>query len=236
MRDCCSCKYQSVRVYKEPCLNCVDLGAEGGSCFEPKRKEESIMPKQLDKYCKVCVNFNPVDNSCPNLPHCEQTQTHPHGTGWKINKEIAQHPCCICSQGGQEDCKLIEGVKVDPSFKICNADTNYFKFTPKESLVGSVTPVHANPDYGVGNTHVVDDGTAAASPHYNSLGVQPIEVMEDIMTYEEFKGFLKGNMIKYAMRAGKKDRMEKDVTKYNQYRDWYDMCCGGLRVSATLKK
>ena len=82
----------------------------------------------------------------------------------------------------------------------------------------------------------VDDGTAATSPHYNSLGVQPIEFMEDTLTYEEFKGFLKGNMIKYAFRAGKKDPMEKDINKYNQYRDWYDMCCAGLRVSATLKK
>lgn len=83
---------------------------------------------------------------------------------------------------------------------------------------------------------IMDDGTAAASPHYNSLGVQPIELMEDILTYEEFKGFLKGNMIKYAFRAGKKDPMEKDINKYKQYRDWYDICCDGLRVSATIKK
>ena len=125
-------------------------------------------------------------------------------------------------------------------------------FKPKKErviyLVDPVSTVHANPDYGVGNTPVasklavtsklavVDDGTAATSPHYNSLGVQPIEFMEDTLTHEEFKGFLKGNMIKYAFRAGKKDPMEKDVNKYNQYRDWYDMCCGGLRVSATLEK
>ena len=82
---------------------------------------------------------------------------------------------------------------------------------------------------------VVDDGTAATSPHYNSLGIQPIEVMEDTLTHEEFKGFLKGNMIKYAFRAGKKDPMEKDINKYNQYREWYDMCCAGLRVSETIK-
>ena len=114
-------------------------------------------------------------------------------------------------------------------------------FKPKKErviyLVDPVSTVHDNPDSGVGNPAVVDDdGTAAASPHYNSLGVQPIEVMEDTLTHEEFKGYLKGNMIKYAMRAGKKDRMEKDVNKYKQYRDWYDMCCAGLRVSATLKK
>lgn len=113
--------------------------------------------------------------------------------------------------------------------------TNFIPNTEDNKAVVNPT-VHANPDFGVGNTHVVDDGTAAASPHYNSLGVQPIEVMEDTLTHEEFKGYLKGNMIKYAMRAGKKDRMEKDVNKYRQYRDWYDMCCIGERVSATLKK
>lgn len=138
MKDCRNCEYWSVRAYEEPCLNCVDLGEEGGSCFKLRKKDGPT--------------------------------------------------------------------------------------------------VHANPDFGVGNTHVVDDGTAAASPHYNSLGIQPIEFMEDTLTHEEFKGFLKGNMIKYAFRAGKKDPMEKDVNKYNQYRDWYGMVCTGLRVSATLKK
>ena len=234
MKDCRNCEYWPVRAYEEPCLNCVDLGEEGGSCFKlTTKKEGPIVNKQRDKYCKVCVNFNPVDNSCSALSPCTQTLTHPHGTGWEFNKTIAKKPCRICSQ---EDCKPIKGLKVDPRFKVCSADTNYFKFIPKESLVGPTDIANANLCSGIENPHVVDDGTAAASPHYNSLGVQPIEVMEDTLTHEEFKGYLKGNMIKYAMRAGKKDRMEKDVNKYKQYRDWYDMCCAGLRVSATLKK
>jgi hypothetical protein len=30
-------------------------------------------------------------------------------------------------------------------------------------------------------------------------------VMEAVLTPEEFRGFLKGNIIKYSMRAGRKD-------------------------------
>lgn len=40
--------------------------------------------------------------------------------------------------------------------------------------------------------------------HYQSMPVEPWEVMQSTLTYEEFRGFLKGNIIKYAMRAGKK--------------------------------
>ena len=41
--------------------------------------------------------------------------------------------------------------------------------------------------------------------HYKEMGVQPWAVMEAVLTHEEFVGFLKGNIIKDSMRAGKKD-------------------------------
>ena len=41
--------------------------------------------------------------------------------------------------------------------------------------------------------------------HYKEMGVQPWDVMESVLTREEFIGFLKGNVIKYSMRQGKKD-------------------------------
>ena len=40
--------------------------------------------------------------------------------------------------------------------------------------------------------------------HYKDMEVQPWAVMEAVLTPEEFRGFLKGNIIKYAMRQGKK--------------------------------
>ena len=44
------------------------------------------------------------------------------------------------------------------------------------------------------------DGT-----HYKDMPVQPWAVMEAVLTPEEFVGFLKGNIIKYSMRQGRKD-------------------------------
>lgn len=48
------------------------------------------------------------------------------------------------------------------------------------------------------------DDTQIGGSHYKDMAVQPWEVMEQVLTSEEFEGFLKGNIIKYAMRQGKK--------------------------------
>jgi hypothetical protein len=41
--------------------------------------------------------------------------------------------------------------------------------------------------------------------HYKDMAVEPWAVMEEVLTQEEFVGFLKGNVIKYSMRQGKKE-------------------------------
>ena len=51
--------------------------------------------------------------------------------------------------------------------------------------------------------------------HYKDMGVQPWEVMEAVLTREEFLGFLKGNIVKYSMRQGRKD--SDDVNKCLHY-------------------
>lgn len=56
--------------------------------------------------------------------------------------------------------------------------------------------------------------------HYKDLAVQPWHVMEALLSPEEFRGFLKGNMIKYAMRQGKKD--SPDADKYHHYKQKLD--------------
>lgn len=51
--------------------------------------------------------------------------------------------------------------------------------------------------------------------HYKDMGIQPWAVMEVVLTHEEFVGYLKGNVIKYAMRQGKKD--SDDANKARHY-------------------
>jgi len=52
--------------------------------------------------------------------------------------------------------------------------------------------------------------------HYTSMDIKPWEVMEAVLTPQEFIGFLKGNVIKYSMRAGRKEDTD-DVAKAKHY-------------------
>jgi hypothetical protein len=59
------------------------------------------------------------------------------------------------------------------------------------------------------------DDIQAGGSHYKDMGVQPWTVMEALLTREEFIGYLKGNLIKYGMRQGKKD--SPDADKWHHY-------------------
>ena len=46
---------------------------------------------------------------------------------------------------------------------------------------------------------------------------QSIELIEDFLTVDEYKGFLKGNILKYQLRLGKKDDVSKELKKIQDY-------------------
>jgi len=60
------------------------------------------------------------------------------------------------------------------------------------------------------------DDTQVGGTHYKDMPVQPWTVMEAILSHEEFIGFLKGNVIKYSMRQGRKDGTD-DAAKAKHY-------------------
>jgi hypothetical protein len=49
------------------------------------------------------------------------------------------------------------------------------------------------------------DDLQISGNHYKEMPIQPWAVMESVLTHEEFVGYLKGNIIKYSLRAGRKD-------------------------------
>jgi hypothetical protein len=49
------------------------------------------------------------------------------------------------------------------------------------------------------------DDIQVSGNHYKDMPIQPWHIMEAVLTHEEFIGFLKGNIIKYSLRAGRKD-------------------------------
>lgn len=48
------------------------------------------------------------------------------------------------------------------------------------------------------------DEVQVGGTHYKDMGMQPWAVMKIVMTEAEWIGYLKGNVIKYGMRQGKK--------------------------------
>ena len=56
--------------------------------------------------------------------------------------------------------------------------------------------------------------------HYLESVVEPIKVMEKLFTKEELKGFVKGNILKYRLRMGHKDDIQKEMDKIRVYEQW----------------
>ena len=70
-----------------------------------------------------------------------------------------------------------------------------------------------------------DCGVSAKQEHYQNSALQPIQVMQRIMSKEQFYGFLMGNFIKYSMRMShkKSESVEKEKEKARQYAYWAEL-------------
>lgn len=59
-------------------------------------------------------------------------------------------------------------------------------------------------------------------PHYKlNNGMEAIEIIEALLTEEEFRGYLKGNDLKYIIREPHKGNSEQDVSKSIWYAERY---------------
>lgn len=76
------------------------------------------------------------------------------------------------------------------------------------------TPVYEKEDTQEGTMH---------DKHYRDSVVEPILVMQAFFSREELIGFLKGNILKYRLRAGHKGTehdMKADIDKIRVYEKW----------------
>jgi hypothetical protein len=65
------------------------------------------------------------------------------------------------------------------------------------------------------------DNMQVGGSHYKEMPVQPWTVMQAVLTPEEWRGYLKGNIIKYSMRAGRKEGSD-DAGKALHYKSKLD--------------
>ena len=79
--------------------------------------------------------------------------------------------------------------------------------------------------------------TDAIKPdYYERSAMQPLEVMQRIMTAEQFEGFLLGNCIKYRMRCENKGQRDSDMYKARQYAYWLEMTKEGRIINPSEDK
>ena len=68
----------------------------------------------------------------------------------------------------------------------------------------------------------IEDNNKAKNPnskHYELWeDFEAIDVIKLVLTEEEYRGFLKGNILKYQLRLGKKDEVSKEIEKIEDYK------------------
>ena len=60
---------------------------------------------------------------------------------------------------------------------------------------------------------MVDDDPVNHPHHYTSSAFETIDVIEDTLSPTEFRGYCKGSVMKYVMRAEKKGKPTQDLQK-----------------------
>ena len=102
------------------------------------------------------------------------------------------------------DCKLVD---ID-----CDPIEDYGEVPTKRIIE------RLNDKFLSGNDSLEED---VSSPDYYQVTTeQPIQIMREIMSQDEFIGFLWGNIIKYSMRMKRKDNPVSEAKKIKQYATW----------------
>ena len=118
-------------------------------------------------------------------------------------------------------------------------DESSVKFTGSSGAIGflSIGDVEEIIPYDPqSESHCGNSGLPKDSTHYQHTLLQPLEIMQRIMTPEEFKGFLKGNILKYSIRGGNKqgESAEKDLGKVETYSRWLRLAEQGKTINPTV--
>lgn len=122
--------------------------------------------------------------------------------------------CPKCGQGlDDKDITIHNVFEAEDSFELLVE-------IPKQYLKGGSTVNIILPKESMEYKEETEDSEEpTVDSHYKALAIEPLEVMRGMMTKAEYKGFLKGNIIKYSIRQGNKkgESAEKDAAKCREY-------------------
>ena len=135
---------------------------------------------------------------------------------WNLGTDSS---CPHCGQGlNDEDITIHHVIEVADTFELLVAIPNQYL---RNSSAINVVIYKSDMEYKEEETEESKEETeeSTVDSHYKALAIEPLEVMRGMMTRAEYKGFLKGNIIKYSIRQGNKkgESAEKDAAKCREY-------------------
>ena len=89
---------------------------------------------------------------------------------------------------------------------------NLFEPKPRIEMFESATDSDSSSREEVNTPDMVNQ-----PPHYIVGGIETIDFIQAKLTPDEFRGYLKGNILKYTSRAGHKGDMDTDIGKLVWY-------------------
>ena len=158
--------------------------------------------------CKVCgKEFEQTGKGRPavNCPEC---------------REALKHESKATAKGKPTESKS----KATPTVVVATDEDKakqYGKIEPKPVVTAVPTPDVSVAD--VKSTATMNDAVHHPS-HYTlpGLTIESVDVIRAVLTPEEFKGWCKGNALKYSLRAGRKDPAKEvqDLAKAGVFLSW----------------
>ena len=156
--------------------------------------------------CKICgKEFEQTGKGRPavNCPECREALKHEYKAPSKVKPAETKAKPTV-SVATDED-KAKQYGKIEPKPVVAEAPT----------IGESVTEVKP--------TKMMNDAVHHPS-HYTlpGLTVESVDVIRAVLTPEEFKGWCKGNALKYSLRAGRKDPAKEvqDLAKASVFLSW----------------
>jgi hypothetical protein len=207
----------------------------------------------FDKFYEITKNCNKVTiNKITNEPECLEWKSDKEMIKNK-EKETEQRRRLeekSCKNCGVEDCNLCNDKFIrwqpieqteEKSCQTCKTKNNIcantmgtrglctannrFLWMPIESTEGEYRRLKFEDGLQFKATGTTDDAT-----HYQVSDKQPIEIMQSIMTAEQFEGYCLGNVIKYALRMNHKGQKRSDAGKCWQYTKWLVQAMDGKKI------
>lgn len=145
--------------------------------------------------------------------------------------------CMVCANYNQEYVNRRSNEEYPSSTlhgcgsELCSAAMKFQEFEPKPCCSTKAELEGSTKAALEGSAKAALEGSAKTSTHYQVGTKQPIEIMQEIMTPEEFQGFCRGNVIKYSLRLGHKDAPVKEAAKIEQYSKWLRMSLEGKTIN-----